>query len=161
LRERLRRATHNEAARIEAVWPRRACGSVFTRAAPEGRAQEHWTMRDIVHASVDSSEFVGVTCGAVFTTNGKTPISGFSKSKKALNAAMEEIGGKPVKPWKIHDLRRTFSTIMNESPDDGGLGIAPISLKPASIISVVERSLEWLEPISGRKAKVVPIGRVG
>jgi len=25
----------------------------------------------------------------------------------------------------VHDLRRTFSTILNESPEDGGLGVAP------------------------------------
>ena len=38
----------------------------------------------------------------VFTTNGKTPISGFSKAKKLL----------PVfdTPYVIHDLRRTFAT---------------------------------------------------
>jgi len=45
--------------------------------------------------------------------------------KKALDAEMAKIAGKPIKPWRVHDLRRTFSTIMNESPDDGGLGIAP------------------------------------
>jgi integrase len=61
----------------------------------------------------------------IFTTNGKTPISGFSKSKMALDAEMAKIAGKPIKPWKIHDLRRTFSTLLNESPDDGGLGVAP------------------------------------
>jgi integrase len=67
----------------------------------------------------------GSNSGLIFTTNGKSAISGFSKTKKALDAAMIKISGKPIKPWKIHDLRRTFSTIMNESPDDGGLGIAP------------------------------------
>jgi integrase len=67
----------------------------------------------------------GSNSGLVFTTNGKTPVSGFSKAKKALDAAMVKIAGQPIKPWRTHDLRRTFSTIMNESPDDGGLGIAP------------------------------------
>jgi site-specific recombinase XerC len=60
-----------------------------------------------------------------FSTNGRTPISGFSKAKKALDVAMTEIAGQPIKPWKVHDLRRTFSTILNESPEDGGLGVAP------------------------------------
>nr|WP_256467244.1 site-specific integrase [Bradyrhizobium sp. 30] len=73
--------------------------------------------------------------GLVFTTSGKTPISGFSKAKKALNAETEKIVKRDrskdsdslpfAKPWRVHDLRRTFSTVMNESPDDGGLGIAP------------------------------------
>jgi site-specific recombinase XerC len=61
----------------------------------------------------------------VFTSNGKTPVSGFSKAKKALDTKMAEIAGKPIAPWRVHDLRRTFSTTLNESPEDGGLGIAP------------------------------------
>jgi integrase len=60
----------------------------------------------------------------VFTTNGRTPISGFSKAKKALDEKMTEIAG-PIAPFRIHDLRRTVSTVMNESPEDGGLGVAP------------------------------------
>jgi integrase len=67
----------------------------------------------------------GSNSGLVFTTNGKTPVSGFSKAKKALDTAMARIAEKPIEPWKIHDLRRTFSTTLNESPEDGGLGIAP------------------------------------
>jgi integrase len=59
--------------------------------------------------------------GLVFTSNGKTPVSGFGKAKKALDAAMVQ----PIAKWRFHDLRRTFSTIMNESPEDSGLGIAP------------------------------------
>ena len=61
----------------------------------------------------------------IFTTNAKTPVSGFSKAKKALDAEMAKVAGQPIKPWRVHDLRRTFSTMLNESPDDGGLGIAP------------------------------------
>jgi integrase len=65
----------------------------------------------------------------IFTTNGKTPVSGFSKAKKALDAEMAKIAletGHPlIKPWKVHDLRRVFSTTLNESPDNGGLGIPP------------------------------------
>jgi integrase len=67
----------------------------------------------------------GHNSGLVFTTNGKAPVSGFSKAKKNLDAEMAKIAGRPITPWRVHDLRRTCSTIMNESPDDGGLGIAP------------------------------------
>jgi integrase len=67
----------------------------------------------------------GSNSGLVFTTNGKTPISGFSKAKKALDTAMAKIAGKPIAEFRLHDLRRTFSTTLNESPDDGGLGISP------------------------------------
>jgi integrase len=62
----------------------------------------------------------------VFTTNGKTAVSGFSKAKRKLDAEMAKIAGAPIKPWRVHDLRRTFSTVLNESPKAaGGLGIAP------------------------------------
>jgi integrase len=77
--------------------------------------------------------------GLVFTSNGKSPVSGFGKAKKALDAEMAKIAGQLIKPWRNHDLRRTVSTIMNESPSnpadengatadeefESGLGIAP------------------------------------
>lgn len=50
--------------------------------------------------------------GLVFTTNGKTPVSGFSKAKRQLDAAMAKVAGKPVEPWRIHDLRRTAASGM-------------------------------------------------
>lgn len=60
--------------------------------------------------------------GLVFTTTGKTPISGFSRAKKLLDAAMLktakaeaiEAGEAPetveIADWRIHDLRRTMAT---------------------------------------------------
>jgi integrase len=49
----------------------------------------------------------------VFTTNGRTPVSGFSKAKINLDAAIAELnGGKPIPPWRLHDIRRTFATNM-------------------------------------------------
>lgn len=60
--------------------------------------------------------------GLVFTTNGRTPVSGFSKAKRALDADMlaimkdrhEEQGGDPstvvIPDWRLHDLRRTGAT---------------------------------------------------
>jgi integrase len=41
--------------------------------------------------------------GLVFTTNGKTPISGWSKAKASL-----KVEGST--PWTIHDIRRTVAT---------------------------------------------------
>jgi len=60
----------------------------------------------------------------VFTTTGDTPYSGFSKSKRELDAALvAEVrktavlnGENPddviVEPWCLHDLRRTAKTLM-------------------------------------------------
>ena len=49
----------------------------------------------------------------IFTTNGETPISGFSKAKKRC----DELSG--VREWRLHDLRRTAASGMAR------LGIVP------------------------------------
>ena len=51
--------------------------------------------------------------GFVFTTNARTPVSGFSKAKPALDRAMDELAGEgasPIPGWVLHDLRRTVAT---------------------------------------------------
>lgn len=59
--------------------------------------------------------------GLIFTTTGKTPISGFGKLKQRIDKAMIAILAKraadaaedahdPPPPWRIHDLRRTVAT---------------------------------------------------
>lgn len=60
--------------------------------------------------------------GFVFTTTGKTAVSGFSDAKEKLNTLMlkhlreraasrgEDTGGIVVTPWRFHDLRRTGAT---------------------------------------------------
>lgn len=60
------------------------------------------------------------TSGFVFSTNGRTPVSGFSRAKRRLDALLETaetfngpVPGSAVKavdPWRIHDLRRTVAT---------------------------------------------------
>ena len=68
--------------------------------------------------------------GFVFTTTGRSPVSGWSKIKRRLDAAMK------IPPWRLHDLRRTAATGMAE------IGIAP---------HIVEAALNH---ISGAKAGV-------
>ena len=51
--------------------------------------------------------------GFIFTSNGKTPFSGFSKAKKRLDDMSS------VTDWRLHDIRRTVTTGM------ATLGIAP------------------------------------
>jgi integrase len=47
----------------------------------------------------------------LFSTNGRTAVSGFSKWKGRLDAAITKAnGGKPIEHWTIHDIRRTFSS---------------------------------------------------
>ena len=63
-------------------------------------------------------------CKYVFSTNGRTPISGFSKLKRALDKIITEHRAahgvaEAIKPWRLHDLRRVTSTGMN------GIGVLP------------------------------------
>jgi integrase len=53
--------------------------------------------------------------GFVFTTNGKSHVSGWSKTKrrldeKMLTLARSEDAGAVIPPWRIHDLRRTCAS---------------------------------------------------
>jgi integrase len=82
-------------------------------------------------------------CSYVFTTNGKTPISGFSKYKARLDTVMLSIARADrdddevtIEPWRVHDLRRTAAT-----------GMAGIGIQPHIIESV-------LNHVSGAKAGV-------
>lgn len=47
----------------------------------------------------------------VFTTDGATHVSGYAKGKARLDA-MIAAGGDPLKPWTLHDLRRSAATHM-------------------------------------------------
>jgi integrase len=67
----------------------------------------------------------------VFTTNGRSAISGWSAIKKVLDAAMGA-----TSPWRLHDLRRTAAT-----------GMADIGIPP----HIVEAALNH---VSGAKAGV-------
>jgi integrase len=80
----------------------------------------------------------------VFTTNGSTSISGWSKMKRRLDESMladlPAQDGNKVKPtWRLHDLRRTCATGMAE------IGILP---------HIVEACLNH---VSGAKAGVAGI----
>jgi integrase len=69
----------------------------------------------------------------VFTTNGRTSVSGWSKAKGRLDKAIE------VEPWVLHDLRRTVATGMQR------LGIS---------LQVIEATLGH---ISGSRAGIVGV----
>lgn len=45
----------------------------------------------------------------VFTSDGETAISGFSKAKQRLDSIMASKGAE-IPPWRFHDLRRTAAT---------------------------------------------------
>lgn len=76
-------------------------------AGQEGAAEPAWPKR-----------------GLVFTTNGEAPISGYSRAKTRLDAAMLKLARKDAEtagedpdevtldPWRLHDARRTVATAL-------------------------------------------------
>jgi integrase len=52
--------------------------------------------------------------------DGPGPFSGWSKAKAQLDAAIAAARGKPLPDWRLHDLRRLFSTALHDQ-----LGVAP------------------------------------
>jgi integrase len=72
-------------------------------------------LSDLARATIASVPGID-DCDLVFTTDGKTPIAGFSKMKVQLDAAIGELTGQrkgerpKIAPWRIHDLRRTAGT---------------------------------------------------
>jgi integrase len=72
--------------------------------------------------SKDSGGAKGEICDFVFSTTGETSISGFSKAKARLDAAVAEARAKvgaatgtepaPSVPWRLHDLRRTGASTL-------------------------------------------------
>ena len=49
--------------------------------------------------------------GYVLTTNSRSAVSGISKAKAALDAAIAQMrGGEAIAHWRLHDLRRTVAT---------------------------------------------------
>jgi integrase len=75
----------------------------------------------------------------VFTTTGYSAPSGWSKSKRALDGHMRDILEDRFKPWRLHDLRRTCATGMED------LGI------PTHIVETA------LNHVSGTKAGIVGV----
>jgi integrase len=59
--------------------------------------------------------------GFVFTTDGKTPVAGFSKFKRAFDAKVlaelrkQDPEAKPLPNWTLHDLRRTARSLMSRA----------------------------------------------
>ena len=109
----------------------------------------------------------------VFSPNGRG-ISGWSKAKRALDSTAAKLNGRPLEPWRLHDLRRTAATGLQRL----GIGLQVIESvlghvggSRAGVVGVYQRhqfdaekriALEqWAREIdriaSGKKSAVVPI----
>jgi integrase len=85
----------------------------------------------------------------VFSTNGRTPVSGWNRMKRRLDAAMLSIARKErgaavkIDKWRLHDLRRTAITGMAElgiRPDVIELTVNHVSGSRGGIAGVYNRS---------------------
>ena len=136
---------------------------------PGSRTKNHRThvvylsrmARDIL-SSVDTTDDI------VFTTTGKTPVSGWSSVKRRLDDAIK------IPAWRLHDLRRTFVTGLAElgiRPDVIELAVNHVSGSRGGIAGTYNRSElkderraafeRWAAHVAGlvtdRPANVTPI----
>jgi integrase len=94
-----------------------------TWSIPRGKAKNDNAhdvqLSDTAITILESLTHIG-RAGLVFTTEGNAPVSGFSKAKRRLDAAMlaakrKELGkhkGDEIPGWTLHDLRRTAASGM-------------------------------------------------
>jgi integrase len=71
-------------------------------------------------AILENMPRIGKRDGFVFTTTRATPVSGWSRAKVSIDAAVDNAANdaKPLPHWTIHDLRRTVASGL------AGLGVA-------------------------------------
>lgn len=130
----------------------------------------------IVHLSDPALELIELckpedgsepTCDLLFSTTGRTPVSGFSKVKQQLDEMLPNL-----EPWRFHDFRTAFATTMAESGASEGVvdrvlnhsasasaasAVARVynhskQLKPRAV--VLDR---WADLVTQKKADVVSI----
>ena len=66
-------------------------------------------LSDSALAIIQKLPHVKGDAGYVFTTSGRSPVSGYSKWKTTLDDTIRD-GDGDVEPWRLHDLRRTLAT---------------------------------------------------
>jgi integrase len=110
---------------------------------PAARAKngvEHVPLSDAALSLLRSLPRIG-RAGFVFRTTGATPVSGWSRAKVSIDAAVDKAANdrKPLPHWTMHDLRRTVASGL------AGLGVP---------LPVVERILNHVSGSFGGVAGV-------
>jgi integrase len=85
-------------------------------------------------------------CDLVLSTTGKTPISGFSKAKTALDAAIgkaraqaaarRNAKSEPMAEWRTHDLRRTGVSVVARHGFDSIVADKILAHQPGKLLGV-------------------------
>lgn len=104
----------------------------------------------------------------VFTTNGKTPVSGISRVKKRLDKLL----GEEFEPWRFHDIRTAMATALAESGEpeaivDRILNHAASGSAPSAVARVYNQAEQlpqrakaldkWAAMVVGRSADIVKV----
>jgi integrase len=63
---------------------------------------------DLMASILDGLPRIKGPAKLLFTTNGRTPVSGVAKFKERIDLKMAKALGEDPEPWTLHDLRRTF-----------------------------------------------------
>ncbi|MBL6945588.1 MAG: tyrosine-type recombinase/integrase [Rhodospirillales bacterium] len=97
----------------------------------------------------------------VFSTTGKTPISGFSRAKVRLDTATQKLldetavergdKPKPMPGWRLHDFRRTMVSTMADMGIDPTVADRCLNHKAAATMSTVQRVYQQSDLFEQRK----------
>lgn len=150
--QRLREVAHiewSELDRVGRIWqiPRSRTKNGRDHVVPLNRAALA-TLDAIAGVEADDEEErKWPRSGFVFSHVPGTPVSGFSKVKARLDAMLAATTDPVVRPWRLHDLRRTVATNMQR------LGVRfevteailnHVSVTQAGVASVYQRH-DWLD----------------
>jgi integrase len=135
------------------------------------------TLPPLPQQIIDGVPVIDGAAGYIFSTNGRTPSSGFSRAKKQLDAAMAKIAGQAVESWRLHDLRRSAASglaalgialpviekVLNHVSGSFG-GIVGVYQKHEFAAEKAEALARWAQHIQGLIAptdKVLPLRQRG
>lgn len=126
-------------------------------------------MHEIEHALKRLDQMEDAEEDYLFSTTGRTPVSGWSKAKGRLDKLL----GEDFEHWRFHDIRTAFATHMaecgiSESVVDRTLNHAASASKPSAVSRVyvqaellAERAIalnKWAALVTQESADVVEIG---
>lgn len=110
----------------------------------------------------------GERTGLVFTTTGKTPVSGISNAKKRLDGLL----GDDFEPWRLHDIRTAMATALAEAGEpktimDRILNHVASGSAPSAVATVYTHAEQlpqrakgldrWADMVTGKTGEVVSL----
>ncbi|WGI22405.1 tyrosine-type recombinase/integrase [Amylibacter sp. IMCC11727] len=135
-------------------------GSATKNGKPHTTHLSTAALNEIEALPSNNSEFV-------FTTTGKTPVSGHSKAKRRLDGLLEG-----VHPWRLHDLRTALATALAEAGEpesvvDRILNHVASGSAPSAVARVYNQSEllkqrakaldRWADMVTGKRGKVTKL----